>query len=376
MGLFSGIKKQLLKVIEWEDQSRNTLVHKFICDDRYAIMKGSQLIVRPSQAAIFVYQGSICDVFTEGIWKLEEGSTPILTKLANWKYAFENPKLVDVYFVNLRQFTQMKWGTPNPIMMRDKDFGMIRISGHGEYSFHVMKPDLFMRECFGTIHSFKTEDIQEHLRSIVLAELTDLMGECQIPALDLAANYLELGDTARNHAAARFQALGLDIDQILIRNLKLPEAVEQAMDKRTTLGVFSGAMDQYAQYEAVGAMRDAAKNGNGAAGSFVNMGMGLTAGAAIGQQFAGGLNDAMTPQAKCPKCGASVKKGVKFCPECGAKIEQESEKVACPKCGQPVDPNAKFCPHCGEPMKKTCPKCGQAVNGGVKFCPNCGEKLS
>lgn len=338
-------------------------------------MKGSELIVRPSQAAIFVYRGSICDVFTEGNWKLEEGSTPILTKLANWKYAFENPKETDVYFVNLRQFTQMKWGTPNPIMMRDRDFGMIRISGHGEYSFHVMKPDLFMRECFGTIHSFKTEDIQEHLKSIVLAELTDLMGECQIPALDLAANYLELGDTTRNKAAARFQALGLDLDQVLIRNLKLPEEVEKAMDKRTTLGVFSGSMGDLAQYEAIGAMRDAAKNGGGAAGTFASMGMGLTAGATIGREFAGGLGDAMSGK-KCSKCGTSLKADAKFCPNCGERVEAAGgAKVNCPKCGQPVDASAKFCPHCGEPMQKTCSKCGTVVSSGVKFCPNCGEKL-
>ena len=376
MGLFSGIKKQLLKVIQWEDQTRNTLVHKFQYDDRYAIMKGSELIVRPSQAAIFVYRGSICDVFTEGNWKLEEGSTPILTKLANWKYAFENPKETDVYFVNLRQFTQMKWGTPNPIMMRDRDFGMIRISGHGEYSFHVMKPDLFMRECFGTIHSFKTEDIQEHLKSIVLAELTDLMGECQIPALDLAANYLELGDTTRNKAAARFQALGLDLDQVLIRNLKLPEEVEKAMDKRTTLGVFSGSMGDLAQYEAIGAMRDAAKSGGGAAGTFASMGMGLTAGATIGREFAGGLGDAMSGSKKCSKCGTTLKADAKFCPNCGERVEAAGgAKVNCPKCGQPVDASAKFCPHCGEPMQKTCTKCGTVVSSGVKFCPNCGEKL-
>ena len=160
------IKKQLLKVIQWEDSSQNTLVHKFEYDDRYAIMKGSELIVRPSQAAIFVYRGSVCDVFTEGNWKLEEGSTPVLTAIANWKYAFENPKQVDVYYVNLKRFTQMKWGTPNPIMMRDKDFGMIRIAGHGEYSFHVMNTELFMKEIYGTTHSYKTEDIEEHLKSI------------------------------------------------------------------------------------------------------------------------------------------------------------------------------------------------------------------
>lgn len=237
MGL---IKRQLLKVIQWEDSSQNTIVKKFEYDDRYAIMKGSELIVRPSQAAIFVYRGSVCDVFTEGSWKLDEGSTPVLTAIANWKYAFENPKQIDVYYVNLRRFTQMKWGTPNPVMMRDKDFGMIRIAGHGEYSFHVMNPELFMKECFGTIHSFKTEDIEEHLKSIVLAQLTDMLGECEIPALELAANYLEIGDTVCTQAKPRFNELGLDIDSVLVRNFKLPEAVEKAMDKRTTLGVFDG----------------------------------------------------------------------------------------------------------------------------------------
>lgn len=257
MGL---IKRQLLKVIQWEDSTQNTIVQKFEYDDRYAIMKGSELIVRPSQAAIFVYRGSVCDVFTEGNWKLDEGSTPVLTAIANWKYAFENPKQIDVYFVNLRRFTQMKWGTPNPVMMRDKDFGMIRIAGHGEYSFHVSNPEKFMKEVFGTIHSYKTEDIQEHLKSIVLSELTDMLGECEIPALELAANYLELGETACQHAKPRFNELGLDIDSVIIRNLKLPEAVEQAMDKRTTLGVFDGKMGDYAQYESVQAMRDAAKN--------------------------------------------------------------------------------------------------------------------
>ena len=375
MGLFSGLKKQLLKVIEWEDQTHNTLVYKFQCDDRYAIMKGSQLIVRPSQAAIFVYQGSICDVFTEGNYKLEEGSTPILTKIANWKYAFENPKLTDVYFVNLRRDTQMKWGTPNPIMMRDKDFGVIRVSGHGEYSFHVSNPALFMRECFGTIKSFKTEDIQEHLKSIVLAELTDLMGECQIPALDLAANYTELGDTAKGNCSHRFMELGLDIDSILIRNLKLPQSVEEAMDKRSSLGVMTPVVDTYAKMEAVAAMRDAAKN-PGFSGGMANMGIGLGVGQVVGQTY----KEAMAPtpaKVKCPKCGAEMSDTAKFCPECGepAPAPGGVAQEKCPQCGQPVNAGSKFCPNCGQAMQVTCPKCGKTLKAGAKFCPECGAKI-
>lgn len=367
------IKKQLLKVIQWEDRDNSTIVHKFEESDRYAIMKGSELIVRPSQAAIFVYRGSVCDVFTEGNWKLDEGSVPVLTALANWKYAFENPKDIDVYFVSLRRFTQMKWGTPNPVMMRDKDFGMIRVSGHGEYSFHVMNPELFMKECFGTIHSFSTRDIEEHLKSIVIAELTDMLGECQIPALDLAANYLELGDTARDHASARFKAIGLDIDQILIRNLKLPEAVEKAMDKRTTLGVFDGKMSDYAQYESVQAMRDSARN-PGMGGMFAGAGIGIGMGARMGSQFAQNIDDATGASAKikCAKCGALMRSDAKFCPECGQPVA--AKPVKCSKCGAEVSGAAKFCPECGQKLEKVCPKCGATVKSG-KFCPECGAKI-
>ena len=368
------IKKQLLKVIQWEDSSKNTIVQKFEYDDRYAIMKGSELIVRPSQAAIFVYRGSVCDVFTEGNWKLEEGSTPVLTKIANWKYAFENPKQVDVYFVNLRRFTQMKWGTPNPVMMRDKDFGMIRIAGHGEYSFHVSNPERFMKECFGTIHSFRTEDIQEHLKSIVLAELTDMLGECEIPALELAANYLELGQTTCEHAKAKFNELGLDVDSIIIRNFKLPDAVEQAMDKRTTLGVFDGKMGDYAQYESVQAMRDAAKN-PGMGGMFGAAGIGLGMGARVGNQFAQNLDEAQSAKTKCAKCGANIKAGAKFCPECGAKVGA-GETVKCAKCGADIPAGSKFCPECGGPVNVTCPKCKATVKAGMKFCPECGAKIN
>lgn len=370
MGL---IKKQLLKVIQWEDQTKNTIVHKYEYDDRYAIMKGSELIVRPAQAAIFVYRGSVCDVFTEGSYKLAEGSTPILTALANWKYAFENPKLIDVYYVNLHRFTQMKWGTPNPVMMRDKDFGMIRIAGHGEYSFHVSDPQKFLKECMGTIHSYKTTDIEEHLKSIVLAQLTDMLGECQIPALELAANYLELGETTCNLAKAKFNELGLEIDSILIRNFKLPESVEKAMDKRTTLGVFDGKMSEYSQYESVQAMRDSAKN-PGMGGMFGAAGIGLGMGARVGEQFTRSLNNASTPTQKCSKCGANVAIDSKFCPECGTKMGGEAT-VKCAKCGADVAQSAKFCSECGAPLKSVCPRCGKSIKTGIKFCPECGEKL-
>lgn len=369
------LRKQLLKVIEWTDSASDNIVYKFPVTDRYEIMKGSQLVVRESQAAIFVTEGQIADVFTAGTWKLDADNLPIISKLRAWKYGWETPIKSDVYYVNLKRFTNMKWGTANPIMMRDKDFGMIRISGHGEYSFHVCNPSTFMRECFGTMHSFNTGDIQEHLKSIVIAVLTDLLGECEIPALDLAANYLELGDTARDNASARFKRLGLDIDQILIRNLKLPETVEKAMDKRTTLGVFNGKMNEYAQYESVQAMRDSARN-PGVGGMFAGAGIGLGVGARMGGQFAEGMKSIAEESGKfaCSKCGASMKPNARFCPECGAKNVGKDSAV-CGKCGASIPAKSKFCPECGAPVKGACPKCGAEIKTDTKFCPECGAKI-
>lgn len=374
------IKKNLLKVIEWEF-TNDEMVQKFPMPDRYEIMNKSKLIVRESQAAIFVYQGQIADVFTAGTWTLETDNVPVLSKLAAWKYAWEMPNRVDIYFVNLKQYIDMKWGTANPIMMRDKDFGMIRLLGHGEYSFHVCNPATFMKECFGTVHSYTSEKIHEYLKDIVLMELTDLLGECNIPALDLASNYRELGDTVRNKVAEKFQKLGVEADEVIIKNLKLPEDVEKAMDKRTTLGVIGDQMGAYAQYESVAAMRDAAKN-PGMGGMFAGVGVGLGTGSALGAGFAQNLNNAMnnTPQrtVDCAKCGAKVSVDAKFCPECGAKngARQGGATVKCAKCGNNIAEGSKFCPECGAPTTIKCPGCGKEVKGGIKFCPECGQKLN
>ena len=365
----------MLKVIEWSDSSSDTMVYKYPMTDRYEIMRGSKLVVRESQAAIFVNQGQIADVFTAGTYELDTDNLPILTALMSWKYAFETPIKCDVYYVNMKQFNNQKWGTSNPIMMRDKDFGMIRLAGHGEFSFRVVEPSTFMKECFGTMHSFETKDIYEHLKSVVISEISDMLGECQIPALDLAANYLEIGQSTCEHASASFKRLGLDVSQILIRNLKLPEDVEKAMDKRTSMGVFGGKMGEYAQYESIQAMRDAAKN-EGAGGTFASAGIGVGMGAQLGNQFANSMNAAKNqePTIKCSKCGATMKESAKFCPECGAKHLAQG-KMECPKCGAPISANAKFCPQCGQSMKNSCPKCGADVKVNAKFCPECGEKL-
>lgn len=369
------IKKNLLKVIECSDFQENTLVKKFEYSDRYEIMKGSQLVVRPSQVAIFMHKGEIADVFNEGTYKLDTTNLPILSKLASWKYGFEMSRLTDIYYVNTVQFTNLKWGTTNPIMLRDKDFGLIRLMGHGEYAFRVKDPVVFLREYFGTLKSTTSDRIHEYLKAMVLSELTDALGESGISALDLAANYREIGDLVRQRLEEKFGKLGLEPTEVIVKNLKLPEAVEQAMDKRTTLGVLGDAMGEYAQYESIGAMRDAAKN-PGAGGMFASMGVGFGAGRAVGNTFASSLESTANAKKKikCAKCSATIDEDAKFCPSCGEKVIPEG-MITCAKCGEAVSASAKYCSKCGAVLKAVCPKCGKEVPTGASFCPSCGEKL-
>lgn len=376
MGLF---KRQLLKVIEWKDESQNTLVYRFDTPDRYAIMKGSQLIVRESQEAIFVYEGKIADVFPAGRYKLDTDNLPILTALCNWKYAFENPFVGEIYFVNMKQFMALKWGTANPIMMRDKDFGMIRLRGFGIYSFRVKVPETFMREVFGTIKSYKTEDIEDNLKKQILSGMADAIAESQIPALDLAMNYQELSELSKRLLQDKFSALGLELTSLTIENLSLPEEVEKMMDKRTSMGVIGDQMGTYTQFQAAEALRDAAKNPGGMSGAGMGLGAGIGLGNLMGQSLGQSMNNTAggvaaagnAAKETCPKCGASVKAGAKFCPECGEKLGVEK----CPKCGASVKAGAKFCPECGTKLgDKKCSKCGASMKAGAKFCPECGEK--
>lgn len=366
------IKKNLLKVIECSNFTENSLVYKFICPDRYEIMKGSKLIVRPSQAAIFVHKGQVCDVFTEGQYSLDTSNLPILSKIASIIYAFEMPNLTDIYFVNLVQFTGMKWGTTAPVMLRDKDFGVVRLQTHGEYAFRIAKPETFMREYFGTLKTCTSDRIQEYLKSFVVSEFSDTLGEAGIPALDLASKYIELSMLVRNNLTQRFASLGLEITEVVIKNIKLPEEVEKVLDKRTSIGIMGDVMGDYATYESVGAMRDAAKN-KGTGGMFAGLGVGMGAGGALGSTFASSLNNAKN-KAKCSNCGHLVDEGTKFCPSCGKPIAPAGS-IQCSNCSKPIPQGARFCPSCGTATSVTCPKCGKVHPIGTNFCPDCGTKL-
>jgi membrane protease subunit (stomatin/prohibitin family) len=222
---------QFIEVIEWLDDSQDTLVYRFPVAGQ-EIKNGAQLIVRESQAAVFVYEGQVADVFTPGRYEIDGGNTPILTKLGAWKYGFNSPFKSEVYFVNTKQFTDMKWGTSNPIMLRDSDFGIVRLRAFGAYSLRVTDPAGFIREIAGTNAHFQTEDIDGQLKRAIVTEFSDALGELKIPALDLAAQYKEIGEKIRSVINQDFNGWGLEVTKFFVENISLPPEVEEAMDRR------------------------------------------------------------------------------------------------------------------------------------------------
>jgi membrane protease subunit (stomatin/prohibitin family) len=354
MGIFDAIRSQFIEVIEWLDDSGNTLVYRFPVQGQ-EIKNGAQLTVRESQAAVFVHQGQIADVFGPGLHSIDGGNTPVLTKLGAWMHGFNSPFKAEVYFVSTKQFTDLKWGTSNPIMMRDTDFGMVRLRAFGIYSIRITDPQAFIKEIAGTNAHFVTEDIEGQLKRTLVSGFSDGLAESKTAALDLASNYDELGKFTRGKLADDFKVYGLDLTKFVIENISLPAEVEAAMDKRTSMGVI-GDVGRYAQFQAADAMRDAAQNtgGGGAA-----TGAGLGAGFAIGNAMAGAMSNAMNQsksqtaetgspaKSACPKCGAANLANAKFCNDCGAKMETAAHTVPCVKCGAQMQPGSKFCNECG-----------------------------
>lgn len=368
------LKKQFRKVIQWEDADQNTIVWKYPLEKKEEIMRKSTLVVREGQKAIFIQEGKVADIFGAGTYELSEiRNIPLLTALYNWKTAWESPYTGDVYFVSTRQFINNKWGTSNPVMMPDKQFGMVRVRGFGVYSFAVGAPTNAMNELFGSMGELTVKNVDEYFRKIITSVLSNAIAESQYPALELAAHYDELSDIAMAKMRDRFEEIGMVIKNLVIENLSLPEEVEKMMDKRTSIGVMNGNMQSYAQMESIGAMRDAAKTGMG---GLAGAGIGLGAGVGMGKLFAnsmGDINNEANDKMPCPHCGAMIKKDAKFCPECGKNAQSAN---VCPKCGASARAGAKFCPECGTALAaKACPKCGATIKSGAKFCPECGEAL-
>jgi membrane protease subunit (stomatin/prohibitin family) len=285
MSLWSRFKGELIDIIEWLDDSRDTMVFRF---DRYGneIKYGAKLIVREGQTAVFVNEGQLADVFQPGTYTLETRNLPLLSTLLGWKYGFASPFKAEVYFCSTRHFTDLKWGTKNPVMLRDAEFGPIRLRAFGTYAMRIQNPGAFIKDIVGTNAHFTTDGITDQLRNLIVSRFTDILGESKIPALELAANYDEFGQFLTQRISPDFAQYGLELTRMLVENISLPPEVEQALDQRTKMGVI-GNLQQYTQFQTAEAMRDAARNpAGGAAASGMGVGMGYAMGAQMARDLA------------------------------------------------------------------------------------------
>jgi len=287
MALWDKLKAELVDIVEWLDDTNDTLAYRF---ERYQneIKYGAKLVVREGQMAVFINEGQLADVFKPGTHTLTTQNMPILATLRGWKYGFNSPFKAEVYFVSTRKFTNLKWGTPGPAMMRDKDFGMIRATAFGIYSIRVKEPGIFIKDLVGTDERFTTDEIQENLRGKVGLRIKEVMPELGIPIIELEAKVTEMGNRLRERLVPEFETFGLELLEVQVQDVGLPEEVEKAIDKRGAIAAV-GNLQAYTQYETASAIRDAANNPGGLAGAGVGIGVGVGMGAQMANAMSGAI---------------------------------------------------------------------------------------
>lgn len=289
MGLWDNLRKQFIDVIEWDDPNSSQIVWKFPREDN-EIKNGAQLIVRESQSAVFLHEGELGDVFRPGRFELTTSNLPVLTTLASWKYAFNSPFKCDVFFVTTKQLTDLKWGTQNPIMLRDPEFGPVRLRAFGTYCIRISDPGKFIGQVAGTGDSFDRGSITGQLRNMIVSRFADALGELKVPMLDLAANYSEAGETLRSVLQPEFDDFGVELTKFYIENISLPPEVEEALDKRSKMGLL-GNMNTYTQYQTANAIENMSKN-PGSGPNMMGMFAGLNMGGVMGGVMGGAMNNA------------------------------------------------------------------------------------
>jgi len=308
MGLWDKLKGELIDIVEWIDDTHETLVYRF---ERYdnEIKYGAKLVVREGQMAVFINEGQLADVYKPGTYTLETQNMPILTTLKGWKYGFSSPFKAEVYFCSTRQFTNLKWGTPGPVTMRDQEFGAVRVTAYGLYSIKLKDPAVFIREIVGTDGNFTTEEIEDNLRGKIGTRIKEVMPDAGIPIIDLESKVVQLGETLKTRIAPGFEGFGLEITEVQVQDVGLPEEVEKAIDKAGAMRAI-GNMQTYTQYETASAIKDAANNPGGLAAAGVGVGMGFGMGGqmagAMGGMFGGQTQQPATAPAAPPPLPAQI----------------------------------------------------------------------
>ncbi len=301
MGLFDKLRGEFIDIIEWTDDSGNTMVYRF---ERYQneIKYDAKLTVREGQVAVFINEGQLADVFTPGMYDLTTENLPILSTLKGWKYGFNSPFKAEVYFVSTRNITDQKWGTKNAITLSDQRFGMLEIRAFGTYVIKVKDAPLFIKEIVGTDGHFTTEEISEQLRSMIVTRFTDAIGEANLPVENYASNVNEISDYVHSVISPEFEKYGIGVTKFLIENVSMPEEIKKEIFELSRLNAID--LDKLAKMKAAKAMEKAAENESGTAGAGMGMGMGFAMANQMGQAFTGGQHPQQQPQASQPQTPA------------------------------------------------------------------------
>jgi membrane protease subunit (stomatin/prohibitin family) len=373
-----------LENIEWFDQTGRDIVYRIPEEGSGEIKYGAQLTVRESQAGIFFYRGKVVGAFGPGRHTLKTANIPILTKIASLPWGMSSPLRAEVYFVNLKVFTNLKWGTRDPVAYRDSELGLIRLRAFGVFNFQVVQPALFVNTMVGTQGMFNTDAVEEYLNRVIVSRFNDYMGETLDSVLNLPARYDQLSEGLCERLREDFGHFGIRLTHLYINAVTPPPEVQQAIDDRSRMGVFND-MEKLMQMKAAMAMEKASDSAEGAGGAAAGMGAGL--GLMLPAMFAryfnsseGGKNGNPAPEnatEHCQECKSVIPVDSKFCPQCG---HQQVVFDQCSECGKNLTPSARFCPRCGhkvedKPRPRTCANCGCENLKESVFCNQCGDKL-
>ena len=367
----------LLENLEWFDETGQEIVHRLPQEGSGEIKYGAQLTVRESQAAVFFYKGKAVGAFGPGRHTLKTANIPILTKIASLPWGGTSPLRAEMYFINLKVFTNLKWGTRDPVAFKDVELGLIRLRAFGIFNLQVVQPVLFVNRLVGTQGIFTTEEIEEYLNRVIVSRFNDYMGETIDSILNLPSKYEELSQGLSERLTADFSHFGIRMTHLYINSITPPPEVQQAIDDRSRMGVFED-MNKLMQMKAAMAMEKAAES-EGGSGMGMGTGLGLMMPAMFAQYFTGSHARAgeNLPESKCPECFSSIPGSSKFCPDCGHQLLVFEQ---CVRCSKNLTPAAKFCSRCGHPVtgkpeSKICPNCAHENFADAIFCNECGEKL-
>lgn len=308
MGLMDFIKKQFIDVIQWTESDEGTLAWRFPMAGM-EIQYGASLTVRESQMAVFVNEGKIADVFGPGMYKLTTQTIPVLTYLKNWDKLFESPFKSDVYFFSTRQQVDQRWGTPQPITIRDKDFGAVRLRAFGNYAYRVADPRAFHTKISGTRESYTVAELDGQLRGLILQHISDAIAQSGLPFLDLAANQVEFANALQKELGPAFEAIGLALDTMTVQNVSLPEELQKLLDQRIGMGMVGNDMGKFMQYQTAQSIPELAKAAGSGGGGVAGDAMGLGAGIAMGQVLAQNLQQGLQPAQAAPAQAAAAASG-------------------------------------------------------------------